>query len=254
MSAGPASPGGGKSGGGKKRGGGRAGGRATGTRMLRERVRTARGRRPSSTRWLDRQLNDPYVIEAKRLGLSSRAAFKLMQLDDRFHFLGPGMKVVDLGAAPGGWTQVAAQRVKAGEPKGGKVAGIDILEWTAPPGATALVLDFLDPSAPRKLQDAIGSAADVVLSDMASPATGHRPTDHIRIVALCEAAIAFAIDVLKPGGAFVCKVFKGGTEKVLLDELKQRFNSVRHAKPPASRAESAETYVVALGFKGRSTA
>lgn len=233
-----------KSGGrGKRDGGG-------GRRVLAQRVRTARGRTLSSTRWLERQLNDPYVIEARRLGYRSRAAFKLTQLDDRFHFLRPGKRVVDLGAAPGGWTQVAVARVKAGEPGGGKVVGIDIAEWEPVPGATHLQHDFLDDAAPALLREALAGPADVVLSDMAAPATGHPQTDHLRIIALCEAALAFAQEVLAPGGAFVAKVFQGGAEKELLDALKRDFATVRHAKPPASRSESAETYVVAMGFRG----
>ncbi len=217
--------------------------------MLTERVRTARQRTASSTRWLQRQLNDPYVAEARRQGYRSRAAFKLMQLDDRFHILRPGSRVVDLGAAPGGWTQVAVQRVKALDPRGGRVVGIDILPWEAVPGAQALTHDFLDEAAPQLLKDALGGPADVVLSDMAAPTTGHPATDHLRIVHLCEVALDFALQVLAPGGSFVAKVFKGGTERQLLDLLKKRFASVRHAKPPASRAESAETYVVAMGFR-----
>ncbi len=222
--------------------------------MLNERVRTARQRTASSTRWLQRQLNDPYVAEAKRRGFRSRAAFKLMQLDDRFHILRPGSRVVDLGAAPGGWTQVAVDRVKALDPRGGKVVGIDILEWEPVPGAVALTRDFLDETAPQMLKDALGGPADVVLSDMAAPTTGHPATDHLRIIHLCEVALDFALQVLAPGGAFVAKVFKGGTERELLDLLKKRFATVRHAKPPASRAESAETYVVAIGFRGVSSA
>lgn len=234
--------------GGRKRGGGQ---NRSGGRMLHETLRTARRRSASSARWLERQINDPYVVEAQRLGLRSRAAFKLMQLDDRFHLLMPGKRVIDLGAAPGGWTQVAVERVKALAPKGGRVVGIDILEWAPVPGATVLVRDFLDPEAPDLIREALGGPADIVLSDMAAPATGHAATDHLRIVALCEVALHFALDVLAPGGSFVAKVFQGGTEKTLLDEMKRRFASVRHAKPPASRAESAETYVVATGFLGR---
>ncbi|PKU23989.1 RlmE family RNA methyltransferase [Telmatospirillum siberiense] len=223
--------------------------RKTGSHMLNERVLTARKRTVSSTRWLQRQLNDPFVIEAKRQGYRSRAAFKLIQLDDRFHFLRPGKRVVDLGAAPGGWTQVAVQRVKALDAKGGKVVGIDILEWAPVAGAIVLTHDFLDDAAPGILKDALGGPADIVLSDMAAPTTGHPPTDHARIVHMCEVALDFAMEVLAPGGTFVAKVFKGGTERTLLDLLKKSFEQVRHAKPPASRAESAETYVVAMGFR-----
>lgn len=222
----------------------------TGNRMLTERVRTARGRKPSSTRWLQRQLNDPYVIEARRQGFRSRAAFKLVELDDRFHILKPGARVVDLGAAPGGWTQVAVERVKALSLKGGTVVGIDILPWDPVPGAVALTHDFLDDAAPDILKKALNGPADVVLSDMAAPTTGHAATDHIRIIALVEVALDFAVQVLAPGGSFVAKVFQGGTEKTLLDQLKRDFVVVRHAKPRASRAESAETYVVAMGFRG----
>jgi 23S rRNA (uridine2552-2'-O)-methyltransferase len=226
-----------------------SGGDRRNNRMLQVRVRTARQRTVSSTRWLARQLNDPYVVEAKRLGYRSRAAFKLLQLDDRFHILRPGARVVDLGAAPGGWTQVAVDRVKALDAKGGKVVGIDILDWPPVPGAIGLTHDFLDDAAPGLLKEALGGAADVVLSDMAAPATGHSATDHLRIVHLCEVALEFAVEVLAPGGAFVAKVFKGGTEKTLLDRLKHHFATVRHAKPSASRAESAEMYVVATGFR-----
>lgn len=221
----------------------------TGGHMLTERVKTARRRTPSSTRWLQRQLNDPYVIESKRLGYRSRAAFKLIQLDDKFHFLRPGARVVDLGAAPGGWTQVVVQRVRSLEPHGGKVVGIDILDWAPVAGATVLTHDFLDDAAPTLLKEALGGPADVVLSDMAAPTTGHPPTDHLRIIHLCEVALDFALEVLAPGGCFVAKVFKGGTERELLDLLKRSFAVVRHAKPPASRAESAETYVIATGFR-----
>jgi 23S rRNA (uridine2552-2'-O)-methyltransferase len=210
------------------------------------RVKTAKKRSTSSTQWLERQLNDPYVAEAKRRGYRSRAAFKLQQLDERFHLLKPGARVVDLGCAPGGWLQVARERLGAK----GAVVGIDYLPTAPVPGATILELDFLDPAAPERLKAALGGAADLVLSDMAAPTTGHAATDHLRIVALAEAAWAFAAEVLAPGGSFVAKVFQGGTEGALLAELKRAFESVRHAKPAASRAESAETYVVAQGFRG----
>ncbi len=219
--------------------------------MLFEAVKTAKKRKPSSTRWLQRQLNDPYVHEARKQGFRSRAAFKLKELDDRFHLLRPGLKVVDLGAAPGGWTQVAVERVRPGGPQGGAVVGIDILEWDPVPGAVTLVGDFLADDSPERLKQALGGPADLVLSDMAAPTTGHASTDHLRIVAMVEVALDFAMDVLAPGGGFVAKVFQGGTEKTLLDTLKRAFATVRHAKPPASRAESAETYVVATGFRGR---
>jgi 23S rRNA (uridine2552-2'-O)-methyltransferase len=214
------------------------------------RVKTARGRKVGSTAWLKRQLNDPYVARAKAEGWRSRAAFKLIEMDDKLHLLKAGKRVVDLGAAPGGWTQVAVTRVHAGKPGGGKVVGLDINPWEEVVGATCLTLDFLDPTAPDVLKQALGGPADVVLSDMASPATGHGPTDHIRIIALAEVAWAFAVEVLAPGGIFVCKVFQGGTENELLKLIKQRATTVRHMKPPASRKDSAEVYVVATGFKG----
>ncbi len=214
--------------------------------MLVTRVKTAKKRTTSSTRWLQRQLNDPYVHEARKLGYRSRAAFKLKELDDRFHFLAKGSRVVDLGAAPGGWTQVAVERVG---PKG-KVVGMDILEYDPVPGAICMQGDFLAEDSPDRLKEALGGLADVVISDMAAPTTGHPPTDHLRIIGMVEVALDFALEVLAPGGVFVAKVFQGGTEKTLLDLLKRNFATVRHAKPPASRAESAETYVVATGFKG----
>lgn len=222
----------------------------SGSRMLVVRVKTARGRKPSSTRWLQRQLNDPYVIEAKRQGFRSRAAFKLIELDDRFHFLKPGVRVVDLGAAPGGWTQVAVSRVKPAKGET-KVVGMDILEWDPVPGAITLTGDFTADESPIRLKEALDGLADVVLSDMAAPTTGHPATDHLRIIGLVEIALDFALEVLAPGGVFIAKVFQGGTEKTLLDLLKANFAVVRHAKPPASRAESAETYVIATGFKGQ---
>jgi 23S rRNA (uridine2552-2'-O)-methyltransferase len=217
------------------------------------RVKTARGRTASSQRWLERQLNDPYVAESKRLGYRSRAAFKLLQLDDKYHFLKPGARVVDLGAAPGGWTQIAVARVGAadkGARGGGQVVGLDYLPVEPIAGATLIEADFMAEDAPARLKAALGGPVDVVLSDMAAPTTGHSKTDHLRIVGLCEAALEFAIEVLAPGGAFVAKVFQGGTEGELLARMKRAFRTVRHAKPPASRAESAETYVVATGFRG----
>ncbi|HYM04151.1 MAG TPA: RlmE family RNA methyltransferase [Stellaceae bacterium] len=236
--------------GGDKRPGRRSGGGpATGARPAAVRVKTAARRKASSTEWLQRQLNDPYVAESKRLGYRSRAAFKLVQLDDRFRLLRPGSRVVDLGCAPGGWLQVAAQRIKAGEGRG-RLVGIDYLATDPVPGAELLKLDFLAPEAPAALRAALGGRADTVLSDMAAPTTGHAATDHVRVVALAEAAYAFAREVLAPGGAFVAKVFQGGTERGLLAQLKRDFASVRHVKPPASRAESSEVYVVALGFRG----
>jgi 23S rRNA (uridine2552-2'-O)-methyltransferase len=223
---------------------GRRGG--SGTRPLAVRVKSARRRKPSSTEWLTRQLNDPFVAEAHRLGYRSRAAFKLIQLDDRFHLLSPGRRVVDLGCAPGGWTQIAAGRVGAR----GRVVGIDLLPTDPIPGATVLTGDFREPDLAEQVQGALGGPADLVLSDMAAPATGHAATDHLRIIALAEEAFAFAETLLKPGGAFVAKVFQGGTEGALLAALKRAFAEVRHAKPAASRAESAETYVVAKGYRG----
>ena len=220
-----------------------------GSRPLAVKVRRARRRKPSSTEWLNRQLNDPFVAEAHRLGYRSRAAFKLIQLDERFHLLRPGMRVVDLGCAPGGWTQIAAARVGAGKNRGA-VVGIDLLAADPISGATLLQGDFRDPATAERIRAALGGPADLVLSDMAAPATGHAATDHLRIVALAEEAFAFAAAVLRPGGAFVAKVFQGGAEGDLLAGLKNAFASVRHAKPAASRAESAETYVVATGFRG----
>jgi 23S rRNA (uridine2552-2'-O)-methyltransferase len=212
------------------------------------RVKTAKQRKPSSTAWLARQLNDPYVAEAKRLGYRSRAAFKLIELDDRFRFLKRGARLVDLGAAPGGWTQIAATRTGAVEGRGRLIA-TDILAMESVPGATFLQLDFLAPDAPEAIKAALGGLADVVLSDMAQPATGHAATDHLRIVALAEAAYEFAKEVLAPGGIFIAKVFQGGAEGELFGALKRDFANLRHAKPPASRAESAEVYVVAQGFR-----
>jgi 23S rRNA (uridine2552-2'-O)-methyltransferase len=218
-------------------------------RTLSVRVKTAKQRDLASTLWLERQLNDPYVAEAKRLGYRSRAAFKLAQLDEKYRLLRPGMRIIDLGAAPGGWTQIAVERTRAGS-SGARIVALDILPMDPAPPATVLKLDFLDPSAPQRLTEALGGQADLVLSDMAAPTTGHRATDHIRIIALAEAAYDFAAEVLGPGGAFVAKVFQGGSERDLLDRLKRDFESVRHAKPPASRAESSEVYVVAQGFRG----
>jgi 23S rRNA (uridine2552-2'-O)-methyltransferase len=236
-----------------KRGRGRSerqrGAAPTTTRAPAVRLKTAGRRKASSTHWLERQLNDPYVSEAKRLGYRSRAAFKLIQLDDRFHFLKPGARVLDIGAAPGGWTQVAAARVKAAEGRG-EVVAIDYLPMDAVPGASVLAGDFLAAHAPDRLRAALGGSADVVLSDMAAPTTGHAATDHLRIMALAEAAYDFARGVLAPGGTFIAKVLQGGSERTLLDALKRDFSSVRHVKPPASRAESAEVYVVAQGFRG----
>ena len=221
-----------------------------GARQLRARVKTARQRTLSSTLWLDRQLNDPFVAAARQAGYRSRAAWKLIQLDDRYHLLRPGLKVLDLGAAPGGWTQVAVARVKAGEAGGGTVLAVDINDMEPVSGAQFLKLDFLAADAETQVRAALGGPVDVLLSDMAAPATGHRQTDHLRVMALCAAALDFALQVLRHDGAFVAKVLKGGTENTLLTALKQNFKQVRHAKPAASRKESAEAYVVATGFKG----
>jgi 23S rRNA (uridine2552-2'-O)-methyltransferase len=240
----------GSKGGGRKHGGRSSefGSKPTGRRAT-VRVKTARGRTVSSQRWLQRQLNDPYVAEAKKRGYRSRAAFKLLQLDDQFRFLKPGARVVDLGAAPGGWTQVAVERAKA-ERGGGIVIGIDLSPVEPISGATVLTKDFYDEDAPSALTDLLGGPADVVLSDMAASATGDPQVDHLRIMALAEAAHDFARQVLKPGGTFVAKVLRGGTERTLLEQLKRDFAKVRHVKPEASRADSAEMYVVGTGFRG----
>jgi 23S rRNA (uridine2552-2'-O)-methyltransferase len=213
------------------------------------RVKTARSRKASSQRWLERQLNDPYVAAAKREGFRSRAAYKLKEIDDKHHILAPGSRVVDLGATPGGWSQVAAMRVKSVEGRG-QVVAIDIAGMDPLAGVEAIELDFMDPAAEERLKAMLrGGRADAVLSDMAAPTTGHTATDHLRIMALAEAAAHFAGDVLEPGGSFLCKVFQGGTERELLNYLKRSFASVRHVKPPASRNDSAELYVLATGFK-----
>jgi 23S rRNA (uridine2552-2'-O)-methyltransferase len=226
-----------------------SGRRGSGSRQTTVKLRTARGRTASSQRWLQRQLNDPYVAEAKRLGYRSRAAFKLIEIDDRFKLLKKGQRVVDLGCAPGGWTQIAVQRV--GAPDKGQVVGLDILPLDPIPGAELLLADFTEASAPDLLKATLGGPVDVVLSDMAASSTGHKKTDHIRIVMLAELALDFAFEVLAPDGVFVAKVFLGGSERDLLNPLRQAFRTVRHFKPPASRSESAETYVIATGFRGR---
>ncbi len=220
--------------------------RVSAGRNITTRVKTARGRKSSSTRWLKRQLNDPYVAEANRLGYRSRSAFKLIELDDRFRFLKRGLRIIDLGAAPGGWSQIAAERVG----RGGQVVGIDLREIDPIPGAELIVGDFLDDDALARLTGLLGGKADIVLSDMAAAATGHTATDHMRIMLLLEAAIEFAGQVLAPGGTFIGKVLQGGTENQLLVLLKNNFRSVKHAKPPSSRNDSAEMYVVASGFRG----
>jgi 23S rRNA (uridine2552-2'-O)-methyltransferase len=232
-------------------GGGQGSGGSGAPRSLHVRVKTARGRTTSSTRWLERQLNDPYVVRSKKDGYRSRAAYKLIEIDDKHKLLKPGNRVVDLGCAPGGWSQVAAIRVKSSDTEP-RVVGIDYLELPPIPGVIILNKDFLDEDAPDVLQEKLGGhMADVVLSDMAAPATGHKKTDHLRIMHLCETAIEFARDVLRPGGHFLAKVLRGGTENELLANLKRDFASVSHIKPPASRADSSEMYVLAKGFRGR---
>ncbi len=225
-----------------------------GQRDLRVKVKTAKGRKLSSTRWLERQLNDPYVAKAKREGYRGRAAFKILELDDKYGFLVPGARVVDLGCAPGGWCQVAVARVNAlGEKSGkarGTVLGVDLQEVEPIAGAEIHQLDFLEDGAEEKVKAWLGGRADVVMSDMAAAASGHRQTDHLRIVTLCEAAAEFAFDVLEPGGTFVAKVLAGGAEGSLQTLLKQRFDKVANVKPPASRTDSSEKFVVATGFRG----
>jgi 23S rRNA (uridine2552-2'-O)-methyltransferase len=218
---------------------------AAGGRHLTVRVRTAGKRKPSSTQWLQRQLNDPYVAAARRHGYRSRAAFKLIELDDRFDLLRRGGRVVDLGCAPGGWTQVAAERLG----RRGRIVGIDLAEVAPISGAVLLRADVTEPAALDAIKQALGGEADIVLSDMAPATTGHAPTDHLRIVVLAEVGFAIAREILRPGGIFVAKVFQGGAEGELLGLLKRCFSELRHAKPPASRAESSETYVIAKGFR-----
>jgi 23S rRNA (uridine2552-2'-O)-methyltransferase len=221
-----------------------------GNRRLAVRLRTARGRKLASTRWLTRQLNDPYVEEAKRRGYRSRAAFKLAEIDDKHHLLRTGMSVVDLGAAPGGWSQISAQRVQLMAGKG-RVIAVDVVEMEPISGVTALKLDLTDSESAGRIRDALnGKKADLVLSDMHAPATGHKQTDHLRIMGLVEAALDLAEEILAPGGAFLCKVLQGGADKELVARLNRSFAKVRHVKPKASRAESAEMYVLATGFCG----
>jgi 23S rRNA (uridine2552-2'-O)-methyltransferase len=246
----------GRKGGGREAGSGsdegkRHSGRGMAEKGLKTRVKTAKGRRQSSTLWLERQLNDPYVKRARAEGYASRAAYKLKEIDDRYHLLEKGWVVIDLGAAPGGWTQVSVERTGSttDDPR---VVGIDYLEMSPVPGAVILQLDFLDDSAPQRLLEATGGRApDVVLSDMAAPTIGHRRTDHLRTMHLVEVALDFAISVLKPGGHFLAKTFQGGTEAALLDRMKRHFRSVHHVKPPASRDGSVELYLLAKDFKGR---
>jgi 23S rRNA (uridine2552-2'-O)-methyltransferase len=232
---------------GSRKGGSR---NSSGRRGLTVRVKTAKGRKLASTRWLQRQLNDPYVEEAKRQGYRSRAAFKLFEIDDKHRLLKPGGVVIDLGAAPGGWSQVAAQRVQAAEGQG-RVVAADLSDIEPVPGVAFMQVDITDEEAPGMIRDALGGAqADVVLSDMAASSTGHRQTDHLRVVALAEAALDIAEDVLKPGGAYLAKVLQGGASGDLLTRLRQGFAKVAHVKPKASRADSAEVYVLATGFRG----
>jgi 23S rRNA (uridine2552-2'-O)-methyltransferase len=219
------------------------------TGRLHVQVKTGGKRKLSSKLWLERQLNDPYVAKAKALGYRSRAAFKLLEVDDKYHLLKPGMAVVDLGAAPGGWSQIAAKRVGSVDGKG-KVVAIDLLEMPEIPGVDFMQLDFMDNDAPDKLTAMLGGRADVVMSDMAANTTGHRKTDQLRIVGLVETAAAFACDVLKPGGTFLAKVFQSGADAELVAQLKRDFATVRHVKPAASRQDSSERYVLATGFRG----
>ena len=224
-----------------------------GQRDLKVKVKSAKGRKLSSTRWLERQLNDPYVRRAKAEGYRGRAAFKILELDDKYSFLKPGARVVDLGCAPGGWCQVAVARVNAlGERPGpkGTVLGVDLQEVDPIPGAEIHVLDFMEDGADDKVKAWLGGPADVVMSDMAAASSGHKQTDHLRIVALCETAAELAFDVLEPGGTFVAKVLAGGAEASLQTLLKQRFDKVANVKPPASRSDSSEKFVVATGFRG----
>lgn len=224
---------------------------SSGRHGLKVRVKTARRRSASSTRWLERQLNDPYVARARDAGYRARSAFKLIEIDDRYHLLAPGKRVVDLGAAPGGWSRIAAERVRSTDADP-LVVAVDYLDMDPLPGVIVIKKDFLDEDAPEAIRAALGGhGADVVLSDMAAPTTGHRRTDHLRTIHLCEVAADFAVSILKPGGHFVAKVFRGGTESELLALLKRSFASVHHVKPLASRAESVELYLVAKGFRGR---
>ena len=225
-----------------------------GQRDLRVKVKTARGRKLSSTLWLERQLNDPYVKRAQADGYRGRAAYKILELDDKFRFLVPGVRVVDLGCAPGGWCQVAVKRINALGTRQGKrvgtILGVDLQEVESIPGAEMHVLDFMEDDADAKVKAWLDGPADVVMSDMAAAASGHKQTDHLRIIALCEAAAYFAFDVLTPGGTFVAKVLAGGAEGELQALLKQKFTKVTNMKPPASRSNSSEKFVVATGFRG----
>ena len=225
-----------------------------GARELRTKVKTAKGRKLSSKLWLERQLNDPYVQRAQREGMRGRAAYKIMEIDDKHRFLVPGARVVDLGCAPGGWLQVAVPRINSlGEKKGkkvGRIIGLDLQEVEPVPGAELRVMDFMEDGADDQVKDWLGGKADVVMSDMAAASSGHKQTDHLRIMALCEAAAYLAFDVLEDGGTFVAKVLAGGAEGDLQKELKNRFRKVSHMKPPSSRKDSSEKFVVATGFRG----
>lgn len=234
------------------------GGSGRGARELRQKVKTAKGRKLSSKLWLERQLNDPYVARAQAEGFRGRAAFKIMEIDDKFRFLVPGARVVDLGCAPGGWLQVAVPRINAlGEKSGkkiGRIVGVDLQAVDPVPGATLMQMDFLDEGADDAVKEALGGPADVVMSDMAASSSGHKATDHLRIMTLCETAAMLAFDVLEPGGVFVAKVLAGGAENDLLAELKRAFTKVSHMKPPSSRKDSSEKFVVATGFRGAPSA
>ena len=236
-----------KAGAGKISAGGSIVAPGSGARGLAVKLKTARKRTPASQRWLERQLNDPYVAAAKAQGLRSRAAFKLLELDDKFHLIRHGMRVVDLGAAPGGWTQVAVKR-------GAHVVGLDLLPIDPVSGSQLLLGDFNDPEMPGRLSEMLGGKADLVLSDMAPNTSGHAATDHLRIMGLADLALTFALEVLADGGAFVAKVFQGGSERQMLEQMKRSFASVKHAKPPTSRKGSSELYVVATGFRGTASA
>ena len=236
----------GKAGGNKSSRGGGAPGGLRGARNMHVRVKTAKGRTTSQKAWLQRQLNDPYVVAAKEAGLRSRAAFKLAEIDDRYSFIKKGHAVLDLGCAPGGWCQVSRERVG---PKG-RVLGVDLQEVDAIPGVDIMLLDFMDDDAVEKILEKLDGKVNVVLSDMAASSSGHRQTDHLKIMALCEAALEFAIEILADGGSFCAKVLHGGTEQELLREMRKHFVTVRHVKPQASRKDSSEMYVLAMGFKG----
>jgi 23S rRNA (uridine2552-2'-O)-methyltransferase len=218
------------------------------TRSKHVRVKTAKGRKTSSTSWLKRQLNDPFVAQARAEGYRSRAAFKLVEINDKFHILKPHIKILDLGAAPGGWSQIAAKLISSNQTQP-NILAVDLLEIEPLPGVLTMVKDFLDPDAKDIIIDALGGKVDIVMSDMAANTTGHVKTDHIRIMELCEKAAKFSYEILKPGGHFIAKIFKGGTEVELLNEIKQKFGMVKHFKPKSSRKESSEEYLIAMNFK-----